>query len=612
MDMLHIIHAYTTKSLLKTFVFLSVFVSAVFIFTSIASAEETLFETYPSNPVLSYSAIPGSFDENQMRGATVLYHDGVYWMYYTALGSDNSMTIGLATSTDGVEWTRYSSTPIFRCGDNSLNTCTGSGGWSAYRVMYPSIIFDEGIYKMWYSGDPENGPSQLAAGYATSSDGIVWDAYNMNPIFPGTQLGTIPDNGFLMRGVTKLEETYYMYYYKFTTSGANMYAASSSDGINWQEENDHQPVLSGGDATYLGTHEGTVYFTNNNLLYTSDDGITFELVSATPLTDDPLLDPDNGTMLVQDGIVHMWRSKFVGNINWGGANSVITYYTAPLSILVVSPEVNNPPVLSFIGNQSTPENQTLSFTISASDPDGDTLTYAAANLPAGAAFNPETRTFSWTPDYDDAGNYENVEFSVMDNGSPMEVDAELITITVGDINRAPVILSPGAQELLEEETLQFTVSAIDPDSDSFSLAASNLPQGATFDPQTGLFTWTPSLSQEGIYTVTFTATDTGTPSEAGVIDVVVTVGDNPTPVEQSEDIIEDVIDLGLPTNSENSYMANLQKVAGFIEQGKIQAAINQLNAFINKVNQDYTQNILTEAQRDDLVDAAEDLIDDLN
>ena len=39
--------------------------------------------------------------------------------------------------------------------------------------------------------------------------------------------------------------------------------------------------------------------------------------------------------------------------------------------------------------------------------------------------------------------------------------------------------------------------------------ASGLPTGATFNPQTLLFNWTPSYEQHGTYQVTFTATDTG-------------------------------------------------------------------------------------------------------
>jgi hypothetical protein len=88
---------------------------------------------------------------------------------------------------------------------------------------------------------------------------------------------------------------------------------------------------------------------------------------------------------------------------------------------------NQPPVLSTIGNKSVKEGQLVMFTISATDPDGDTLTYSASNLPEGAAFDPETRTFSWTPGTGEAGNYENVHFEVSDGEL---TDSEDITITV--------------------------------------------------------------------------------------------------------------------------------------------------------------------------------------
>jgi len=43
-------------------------------------------------------------------------------------------------------------------------------------------------------------------------------------------------------------------------------------------------------------------------------------------------------------------------------------------------------VLTFIADQSGAEGSLLTFAISATDPDGDTVTYGAANLPAGASF----------------------------------------------------------------------------------------------------------------------------------------------------------------------------------------------------------------------------------
>lgn len=272
---------------------------------------------------------------------------------------------------------------------------------------------------------------------------------------------------------------------------------------------------------------------------------------------------------------------------------------------------NSAPVLDQIGNKTVNEGQLLEFTINAEDPDGDDLTYSAANLPPGATFNSQTRTFSWTPNFNQKGNYDNIEFTVTDNGSPMGLDAELITITVGDINRTPEFDLADPKEVNENENLSFTVSASDPDGDNFILSVANLPSGATFDAQTGTFSWTPTLSQSDVYVVTFNATDDGSPSETGSIDVTVTVGDVPTPEEQAENLVEQIINIDVPPNVENSYLSNLKKVEIFIQEGKIQAAINQLNAFINKVNQDYAAGTITQSVRDELIGLAQALLADL-
>ena len=44
-------------------------------------------------------------------------------------------------------------------------------------------------------------------------------------------------------------------------------------------------------------------------------------------------------------------------------------------------DVNNPPVLSPLGSKSVNEGVPLTFTVSASDPDGNGLTFSASNLP---------------------------------------------------------------------------------------------------------------------------------------------------------------------------------------------------------------------------------------
>ena len=96
---------------------------------------------------------------------------------------------------------------------------------------------------------------------------------------------------------------------------------------------------------------------------------------------------------------------------------------------------NNPPVLNPIGNPSVNENTLLSILLTASDPEGDRLSFSLDALPLGASFvdhRDGTATFSWTPNLDQAGSYF-LNFSVADNGVPIASDTEAVTITVVDV-----------------------------------------------------------------------------------------------------------------------------------------------------------------------------------
>jgi hypothetical protein len=190
-------------------------------------------------------------------------------------------------------------------------------------------------------------------------------------------------------------------------------------------------------------------------------------------------------------------------------------------------DVNAPPVLAAIGDRSVSEGDTLTFTVSATDVDGNALTYSASGLPAGAAFDPATRTFSWTPDYEQAGAHTGVVFSVADDGSPSKGDTETITITVTDVNRAPELAAIGDRTVTEGGTLTFTVSATDADGDTLTYAASSLPAGASFDPATRTFAWTPGYDQAGSFPGLVFTVDDGTASDSESI--TVTVDDEPTP-----------------------------------------------------------------------------------
>ncbi|MFC1624616.1 putative Ig domain-containing protein, partial [Candidatus Omnitrophota bacterium] len=174
-------------------------------------------------------------------------------------------------------------------------------------------------------------------------------------------------------------------------------------------------------------------------------------------------------------------------------------------ITITVNNINGPPVLDTIGNKTIDENILLTFTINAEEPDGETLTYSASNLPTGANFNSATKTFTWTPTYDDAGTYPNVYFEVSDG---TYTDSEYITITVNNANRAPLLDAIDNKTVDENVLLTFAITATDPDGESLSYSASNLPAGASFDGATQVFSWTPTYEQSGIYNnVHFEVTD---------------------------------------------------------------------------------------------------------
>jgi hypothetical protein len=205
--------------------------------------------------------------------------------------------------------------------------------------------------------------------------------------------------------------------------------------------------------------------------------------------------------------------------------TVIAGQTTDAGTITLIPDCR-PPVLDPIGPQSVDEDELLEFTITATDPDpDDVLTYSASNLPNGATFDPETQIFRWTPGYEDEGNYQ-VLFTVTDNCVPPQSDFEEVTITVGDICRPPVLNPIGPQSVDEDELLEFIITATDPDPDDvLTYSASNLPNDATFDPQTQTFIWTPGYEDEGNYQVLFTVTDDCDPPQSDFEEVTITVGD---------------------------------------------------------------------------------------
>ncbi|MEM9954649.1 MAG: extracellular solute-binding protein [Chloroflexota bacterium] len=134
--------------------------------------------TFDAEPALSPGS-EGSWDDAQVMRANVLQQDdGSYVMYYAGT-TDRTSQIGMATSPDGITWTKYNdpettdapfaeSDPILSPLDN----------WESDWLGRPEVVRTDDGWVMLYEG----GTGRNQTGLAISSDGIHFARYEDNPI----------------------------------------------------------------------------------------------------------------------------------------------------------------------------------------------------------------------------------------------------------------------------------------------------------------------------------------------------------------------------------------------------------------------------------------------
>src|SRR5207245_118042 len=97
-------------------------------------------------------------------------------------------------------------------------------------------------------------------------------------------------------------------------------------------------------------------------------------------------------------------ASFSGNDNRGGSGSASTTITVTDAV-----SQNHAPTLSAPATLQTDEGVHLSFTVTASDPDGDHVALSASPVPSGATFSDQgdnSGAFSWTPGPTQSGVYD--------------------------------------------------------------------------------------------------------------------------------------------------------------------------------------------------------------
>jgi hypothetical protein len=164
--------------------------------------------------------------------------------------------------------------------------------------------------------------------------------------------------------------------------------------------------------------------------------------------------------------------------------------------------VNNPPTIGGTPVTSVEEGTDYSFTPSASDPDGDALTFTIAGRPDWASFDTNTGQLSGAPQSGDAGTYAGIIISASDGEFTESLAEFAVTVTQPTpvpVNSAPTIGGTPATSVEEGANYSFMPSASDADGDTLTFSITGKPAWASFDTSTGALTGMPGAADVGVY-----------------------------------------------------------------------------------------------------------------
>ena len=181
-------------------------------------------------PVLSPGEI-GLFDDSGVVTGCILNIENKKYLYY--LGWNLGVTVPWRNSIGHSVWNNEKQ--IFE--KTSRAPLLDRSNEDPFSISYPSIIFEDGIYKMWYGSNLSWGKEQHemkhVIKYATSKDGIRWNRNNE------TVINLEHENEYAIAKpcVRKINDKYYMWYSYRASGNITTYRiglAISNDGFIWK------------------------------------------------------------------------------------------------------------------------------------------------------------------------------------------------------------------------------------------------------------------------------------------------------------------------------------------------------------------------------------------
>lgn len=155
---------------------------------------------------------------------------------------------------------------------------------------------------------------------------------------------------------------------------------------------------------------------------------------------------------------------------------------------------NASPVVTSSASLSVIEGESYSYTIAATDSDGDTLTFSVGSMPSWLSFNATTGVLSGTPATADVGTH-SIVLSVSDGSEAVSQTFSLEVSAFVAPNSAPVVTSTALTSAKVGTAYSYTMTVADAENDTLVMSSvAALPAWAQFDAATGVLSGTPDVT----------------------------------------------------------------------------------------------------------------------
>ena len=426
--------------------------------------------------------------------------DGIYHCYVNGrpqIGIDPTGQIQIMYSSSSSSLTGYDNWEIKAVG-------TGSGSWTRTQEFNIGDFYDTMGVFISHDHEFEMLPRPTAGNYLAWIDTSNYDPqflYNNTNITISGYAG-LYDNKHAQIDVDDSGNVHYFWLqdatdvlaFHHTILNGNSYGTVNQIDIATEADGSLKSVTGNLRPTTIDPVTGKIYF----IYY---EGV-FGTVSGTFLIEyDPSTQTSQEFELSNVGSAYGKRSLNVHNgfISLVGGDNGSTLFINHLDANTLG-VINAAPTISGTPASSITVGQSYSFTPSANDTDGDTLTYSVTNLPLWAILINTTGNLSGTPQAGAEGVYDNITISVSDGTDTVSLPAFSITVDpVAVSNNAPVISGTPSTSVEAGQSYSFIPAASDLDGDTLSFTSSNLPIWMGMDTGTGAITGSPQAIDEGLY-----------------------------------------------------------------------------------------------------------------